>query len=243
MQTEKTKRAIIVGATSGLGRELAMIMAKDGWTIGITGRRLERLLEIQATAPDQFVVQSWDAINGDNEKELETLVEKLGGLDLLVMNSGVAFINRKLKWEHQKTTIDLNVSAFVQITSWAMLYFEEQKRGHIVGISSIASQIGNRMAPTYSASKAFVSNFMEGLRARAGRRKMPIYITDIRPGFVKSEMTDGQKGMFWVAPTNKACRQIYSAIKRRKSVAYITKRWNLIALIFNLMPRSFIKYF
>ena len=243
MQTIDTKRVIIVGATSGIGRELAILMAKDGWKVGITGRRIEKLLELQATAPDQFIVQNWDAATCENERELDTLVEKLGGLDMLVMNSGVAIVNRKLAWDAQKTTIDLNVSAFVQITSWAMLYFENQKRGHIVGISSIASQIGSRQAPSYSASKAFVSNFMEGIRARAGRRRMPIYVTDIRPGFVETEMTDGQKGMFWVAPINKAGRQIYSAIKRKKSVAYITKRWSLIALIFKFVPRSFIKYF
>ena len=243
MQTQNTKKAIIIGATSGIGRELARIMAKDGWQVGITGRRLENLHELQATAPDQFIVQNWDAAMLDNDRELEVLVEKLGGLDLLIMNSGVGMINRKLKWEHQKKTIDLNVSAFVQISSWAMRFFENQKRGHLVGISSVASQVGNRHAAVYSASKAFVSNFMEGLRARAGSRGMPIYVSDIRPGFVETELTAGNKGMFWVQPVDKACRQIYSAIKRRRPVTYITKRWSLVAFVFRWIPRYFLKYF
>ena len=77
---------------------------------------------------------------------------------------------------------------------------------------------------------------MEGLRQKATKLNKQIYITDIRPGLVKTEMAKGE-GLFWVMPVEKTARQIYEAIKRKKKIAYVTKRWKLIAAIIKRMPR------
>lgn len=238
-----TKKAIIVGATSGLGKELAQLFVKDGWQVGITGRRLENLLEIQATAPDKFIVQNWDAAAEDNDKQLDMLLEKMGGLDLLIMNSGIGTPNKYLVFEKERPTIELNVLAFTQIVDWGMRHFIKEKKGQLVGITSIASLRGYKSAPAYNASKAFQASYLEALRQKATSMKLPITVTDIRPGFVETPMTEGQKGMFWVSTCEKAGRQIFSAIKRKASVAYITKRWKIIALFFKLTPRAIYKYF
>jgi short-subunit dehydrogenase len=124
---------------------------------------------------------------------------------------------------------------FVKIASFSFNYFRKQGHGQLVVISSVAALRGNSFAPAYSASKAYVSNYAEGLNIKAGKLKLDIVVTDIRPGFVKTKMAKGE-GQFWVAPVEKAARQIRVAIAAKKRVAYITKRWWLIAAIMKRVP-------
>ena len=120
-----------------------------------------------------------------------------------------------------------------------MNYFERQKSGHIVTISSIAGMRGSRYAPAYNASKAFQSSYIEGMHQRSGTTKLPVFLTDVRPGFVNTAMAKSAKDvkMFWIMPVEKAARQIFQAIERRKKVVYITKRWAFAALLLRLIPK------
>jgi short-subunit dehydrogenase len=163
------------------------------------------------------------------------LVEELGGLDLLVICSGTGDINKPLDFEIEKRTIDVNVTGFTCIADWAFNFFERQKYGHLVVISSIAGLRGDWGAPSYNATKAYQINYTEALRKKAKKTKAQIFVTDIRPGFVDTDMAKGE-GLFWVASVDKAVQQIYSAIKKRKSVKYITKRWYFIAVILKRIP-------
>ena len=144
--------------------------------------------------------------------------------------------NHQLDSQYELQTIDTNVSGFTVMMNAAFKYFKERGHGQIIGISSIAALLGNSGAPAYNASKAFVSNYMDGMRSKAHKENLDITITDIRPGFVATELTDGQKGMFWVASAEKAAEQIIDATKKKKTIAYITKRWSLIALFIKLIP-------
>jgi short-subunit dehydrogenase len=121
-----------------------------------------------------------------------------------------------------------------------MRYFIKQKSGHLVGISSIASIRGNEVAPAYAASKAFVSTYLEGMMRKTAKAHLPIAITDIQPGFVDTPMAKADK-LFWVASPEKAARQIFSAILKKKEKAYITKRWVLVAWVLKLLPRYLYK--
>lgn len=134
---------------------------------------------------------------------LEELIRKMGGMDLIVISSGVGFINPDLNWSLEKEIIDVNVSGFTSMANVAFKYFCKQSSGHIVGISSIAAIRGGGEAPAYNASKAFVSNYMEGLRQKADKLKTPITVTEIQPGFVDTAMAKGE-GLFWVASPEKA---------------------------------------
>ena len=106
----------------------------------------------------------------------------------------------------------------------------------MAAISSVGGLRGNRQAPAYNASKAYQINYMEALRQKAARLKQPVFVTDIRPGLVDTEMAKGE-GLFWVSPVDKAARQIVFAIKRKKKIAYVTKRWWFIAIIMKRIPR------
>ena len=230
-------KAIIIGATSGIGAALAKEMSQNGWIIGLTGRRTEKLKEVQDDLSNQSVIQTMDVnLLEDAREGMLTLIDKMGGVDVIVVNAGVGWTSNK--WEKESKIVLTNVAGCHAVFNAAFHYFAEKGGGHIVGISSISCLRGSSLSPSYSASKAFMSTYLEGLRNRSVRKKFHITVTDIRPGFVKTPMTEQNKSMVWVAPVEKAARQIYSAIKNKRKVVYITKRWWLVAQLLKVVPDS-----
>jgi len=230
------KKAIIIGATSGIGKGLAIILAENGYLVGITGRRNELLEDLKKKRTGSFISSSFDITDTKTAIEkLDELTRQLNGLDLLIISSGTGDINEELNFEIEKRTIDINVSGFTNIADWGFNYFQEQRSGHLVAISSLAGLRGSRHAPSYNATKSYQINYLEGLRQKSTSLRLPIFVTDIRPGFVDTNMAKGE-GLFWVSTVEKAAKQIFTAIKKRKNVAYITKRWRFIAIIIKHMP-------
>ena len=230
------KNAIVIGATSGIGKELAGILADNGYKVGITGRRTELLDRLKSERPDSYFAKAFDVKDTKVvEEKLEELVSELGGLDLLILSSGTGELNDKLDFEVELRTIETNVIGWTFISDWAFKFFEKQKHGHLIAISSIAGLRGSRQSASYNATKAYQINYLEGLRQKATHLREPIYITDIRPGLVNTEMAKGE-GLFWVMPVEKTARQIYKAIMKKKKIAYVTKRWKLIAMIIKRIP-------
>ena len=236
------KKAIVIGATSGIGKELAKIFSQNNYVVGLAGGRTELLSELQKAIPTKTYIKTIDVTQTKEAMHLlEELIEEMGGVDLIVISSGVGFINPELNWEQEKETIDVNVSGFVAMANVAIKHFGKQGSGHLIGISSIAAIRGNGDGPAYNASKAFVSNYLEGLRQKASKMRIPITITDIQPGFVDTAMVNiaamekGQ-GIFWVASPQKAALQIYEAIRNRRKHAYITRRWRIVGWALKVMP-------
>ncbi|MHB1147287.1 MAG: SDR family NAD(P)-dependent oxidoreductase [Lutibacter sp.] len=231
------KNALIIGASSGIGKELAKLLAEDGYKVIITGRREKLLEEIKATNPEKFVVKTHD-VNDlvSNVSLFESLENEFKTIDLIVYSSGVGDPNYELKWEKELPMLQTNVISAVNIYGLAYNFFRKQGFGHLVGISSIASIRGNRHVPAYFASKAFQANYLESLWMKGKRSKAEIYVTDIQPGFVDTSMAIGKT--FWMASAEKATKQIYTAIKKKKKKAYITKRWRLVAFVLKIVPSS-----
>jgi len=229
------KKIIIIGATSGIGRALAILYAKKNFLVGVTGRRRALLDSLQQEFPGNIVTECFDVTGKDNIESIKNLMQQLGGLDLLIYNSGYGEVSENLDWEIDKNTNNINVNGFAEIVNFTFNYFVREGKGHIAATSSIAGNRGNPFAPAYSASKAYMSTYMEGLYLKANRLKLPVYITDIQPGFVKTKMAK-TKHQFWVATADKAARQIFTALENKKRRAYITKRWWLIAKLMKLVP-------
>lgn len=229
------KKAIIIGATSGIGRELAKILSLNNYVVGMAGRRTELLSNLQREISGSYIKRIDVTKSEEAITLLKELIQEMGGMDLIVISSGVGFINPELVWKQEKETIDVNISGFAAIANAAFKYFSNQGSGHIVGISSIAAIRGSGEAPAYNASKAFVSNYLEGLRQKASKSGIAITVTEIQPGFIDTAMAKGE-GLFWVSPPEKAARQILKAINSKKKHAYITKRWRLIALLLKIIP-------
>ncbi len=233
------KKAVIFGATSGIGKALAALLVKDGYKVAITGRREEKLKEIRATNPSQYIIKKHDVTKIEtNSKVLQELQLELQSIDLIVYSSGIATPNYNLDWDKEVPTIETNVIAATHIYGMAYKLFKQQGFGHLVGISSVAGVRGNRHVPAYFASKAFQNNYLESLWMKAKKSKANIYVTDIAPGFVDTKMALGST--FGMASLDKAAWQIFVAIKKRKKKAYITKRWFFIACLMRLMPAKVI---
>ena len=233
------KKVIIIGATSGLGRALAVEMHRRGYIVGATGRRTERLKKLKNELGDRIFIQPMDVSQTEQTRnQLGTLIDQMGGMDIIVLNAGVSNFRDGIDWETERTVVDVNIRGFTALANYAFDYFEELGKGQVVGVSSIAGLFGYGLSSTYNASKAFVSNYLQGYRQRANHSKPDITITELQPGFVKSEMTEGKKGMFWVAETEKAANQMADAVENKRNHAYITKRWRLIAWLVKLTPNG-----
>lgn len=236
------KNAIVFGATSGIGKSLTIILLKNGYNVAITGRRLENLLALKKEYPNQILVKQNDIQEIDDvEKVFNEIVSEFKTIDLVVQSSGVGFVNPKLDWHKEEQTILTNVLGVTKLYILAYKLFKEQQFGHLVGVSSIASIRGSRAAPVYFASKAYQKSYLEGLYIKTKSIKSKkVFITDIRPGFVDTPMALGDT-LFWMVPLEKAANQIYTAIKKKKRVAYVSKRWQLIAWILKIAPASLLK--
>lgn len=229
------KKAIVIGATSGIGNELTKLLISNNYKIGISGRRLNKLKELKNTAPNQVFTSCFDCTTSNNSAKIDELVNLLGGLDLLIFSSGIGELNDTLDIKIELETNKLNVLAFTEVINWSVNYFLKQQKGHFVCISSIAGLRGSKVAPAYNASKAYQINYLEGIRQKIKQTPFPIHITDIRPGFVNTKMAKGE-GLFWVASKKKAAQQIFTAINKKRNISYITKRWFIIALLLKNLP-------
>jgi len=171
------------------------------------------------------------------EKILKDMINEMGGVDLIILSSGVAHPNPKFDWKKEVETIDVNVTGFARMVNVAVHHFTARKKGHLVGITSISGIRGNSVAPAYGASKSFETNYLEAIRHRFAKTNVPVCVTTVQPGFVDTAMAKGD-GQFWVAPVEVASLQILNAIRARKSNVYVTKRWRVIAWFLRVLPDS-----
>ena len=220
-----------------------VLLLQKGYIVGATGRRINLLDDLRDNNPNKIYLKKMDVTKTDDAiKGLNELVTEMNGVDVVVINSGVGLVNPDLDLEKELQTIAVNVTGFVAMANVAYKYFEQQKHGHLVGISSIAGLISNSEAPVYSASKAFEINYLNGLRAKTYKAKLAITITEILPGFVDTPMINKEEA-FWVATPQEAAEQIYTAIDNKKTRAYVTKRWALVAWALKFIPNSVLNRF
>jgi len=237
------KKAIIIGSSSGVGRELAKILVQHNYIVGITGRRENLLNELAAENPDSYVVSSFDLMKTEEIiPSIEKIVADLNGLDLLVISAADMQFDIDLDYAIEYKSNLVNVTAFTVITNWAFKFFRQQNGGHLVALTSVAGFRGWRNNPAYNAGKAYAINYLEGLRNIAGRKKLPITVTNIIPGYLETAMK-GKTFVFWVAPPEKAARIIYSAIRKKRKIAYVYRRWRFGAFIYKHLPNRIIEIF
>ena len=232
---------IIIGATSGIGKALFERYAKDGNRLGIVGRRTNLLEKLSQRYPTNTVTVTADITKQDEIKQANISLQKeLGSIDLAIVCSGTGEINPSLDNDIERPTIDTNVIGWTFVIDTLYHIFEQQGHGHLVAITSLGGLRGEPMSPAYSATKAYQINYMEALRKKAFKAGGKITVTDVRPGLVDTAMAKGE-GLFWVMPVEKVARQICSTIHRKKSKAYVTKRWHFLAIINKNLPFTLYK--
>lgn len=229
-----SKKILIVGGSSGLGRQLAILFARDKNTVAVLARRGQLLTELKLELPG-LIIRQGDISSENISGIIGELIAELKGLDIIIIAASVVHFNKTLAAEQEKDTISVNVNGFTKIVTTAWQYLASSGGGQIVGISSIAAARGNKQAPAYHASKAFQSIYLESLRVRARHEKNNIIVTELVPGYMATEMGKGER-LFWIATVDKAGRQSYSAILKKRKRAFITKRWWFVYHIQRLLP-------
>ena len=216
------KRAVIVGATSGLGLEVARLLLERGWSIGVAGRRVEALEQLRTVAPDRVRVHAIDVTQSDAPDRLHALIDDLGGMDLYFHSSGIGRQNPDLDPSIELSTVRTNGEGFVRMVTAAYRYFRTQGHGHIAAITSVAGTRGMGAAAAYSATKR------EGLR---------LHITDIRPGFVRTALLNPEVRYPMLMEPAPVARRIVDAVERRRRVATIDRRYRALVLLWRLLPQ------
>ena len=213
------KKAIIIGATSGIGQEVAKCLLLEGWKIGVAGRRQSSLENLQRAAPDQIQI------------------DKLGGMDLFLLSSGIGFQNMDLNMEVELNTAHTNVAGFIRMVDTAFTYFKKNGGGHLAVISSIAGTKGLGVAPAYSATKRFQNTYIDALEQLSYLQKLHIRFTDIRPGFVATDLLNDGKHYPLLMDAAEVGRHISWSLKRKQRVAVIDWRYRILVFFWKMIPR------
>lgn len=219
-----------MGASSGIGLEVARLLKQQGWTVGVAARRVELLTEFEASA--QIDVTSEDA-----GEKLRQLIEKTGGMDLYFHASGIGHQNRTLEADIELSTIKTNALGFTRMVGEAYRYFAEQGHGHIAAISSIAGTKGLGPAPAYSATKALQNVYLQALEQQAHQRGLDIAITDVRPGFVDTALLAGDFRYPLMLKPERVAREIVASIDRKRHIRVIDWKYRILTPLWRSLPR------
>ncbi|MBR1655843.1 MAG: SDR family NAD(P)-dependent oxidoreductase [Prevotella sp.] len=230
------KRAIVIGASSGIGFEMSRLLIGKGWTVAVAARRSERLEPLRLLAPERVIPIALDVNQDTAPEQFHELITRLGGVELYIHVAGIGRQNRLLDADIENRTAETNVGGFTRMVGEAFRYMAEHGGGHIAVISSIAGTKGLGPAPAYSATKAFQATYIQSLEQLANSRKLPISFTDIRPGFAETELLSGDNNYPMMMTAEYVARKAVRAIERRKHVAIIDWRYRLLTAGWRCLP-------
>jgi decaprenylphospho-beta-D-erythro-pentofuranosid-2-ulose 2-reductase len=239
--TVQMNKAIVIGASSGIGEAIAKQLAQGGTMVAMVARRLPDLERIAKTMPDKLRPYQHDVQDVDAVSSLfERIVKDLGGVDTVVYSAGAmpTVEEGEYSFDKDRTMVAVNLLGAMAWLNPAAARFEAQRAGTIVGISSIAGERGRRGAPGYCTSKAALSTYLESLRNRCSR--YGVNVVTVKPGFVDTAMTRGKKGLFWLISADQAARQSLALARRGSGASgFVPARWALVAAVVRAIP-SFI---
>jgi len=240
---------LITGASSGLGKGMAIEFAKQGRNLALCARRYENLETLKAELlelnPDINVfIRSLDVNDHDAVFEVfDAFKQDLGRLDRVIVNAGMgkgASVGTGYFHANKQTATTNFVSALAQCEA-AMTIFRAQNSGHLVTISSISAVRGFRRAMTvYAATKAGLTSLSEGIRMDV--MNTPIKVTCIHPGFIRSEINEKVEKVPFIVDTDVGCQAMIKAIEREKASAFVPSwPWALLHWVMRIAPASTIR--
>ena len=230
-------KVVIIGASLGMGLEVAKLLLAEGNTLGVAARREDRLQALKQMAPDRVVTATIDVTAEDAALRLRALIDELGGMDLFFYASGIGKQNRELTPEIELDTVNTNGMGFTRMIGEAYRYFAEKGEGHIAAITSIAGTKGLGPAPSYSATKAMQNTYLQALEQQANARGLKIRFTDIRPGFVDTDLLKGDFHYPLMLKPEKVARKIVRAIKHKRHIKVIDWKYAIMTALWRRIPR------
>ena len=230
-------RVVIIGASSGMGLEVAKLLLEEGHLLGVAARREDRLQALKQLAPDRVETATIDVTAEDAPTRLRALIDRMGGMDLFFYSSGIGKQNRTLTPDIELNTVNTNGMGFTRMVGEAYRYFAERGEGHIAAITSIAGTKGLGPAPSYSATKAFQNVYLEALEQQSNARGLKIRFTDIRPGFVNTDLLNDDFNYPMMLKPDKVARQIVHALHSKRHVKVIDWKYAILTPLWRLLPR------
>lgn len=238
------QRALITGASSGLGRALALWFAKQGVTVYAAARRVEQLESLKAEAPQHIIPMVLDVSDADATNEaVRALDVSCGGLDLVIANAGIGdqMSAEKIEWTRVRKVLDVNVMGAAATLCGALPGMVARKRGHLVGVSSLAASVSLPKTAAYNSSKSFLTGFLESLRLDVEQHG--IAVTVIHPGFVKTEMTAKNKfQMPFLLETDDAAQRVGGAIVRQTRFFSFPWPTAFVVWLAGALPRPILRF-
>lgn len=235
-----TKRAIVVGASSGIGAAIATELASRGYALCLLARRSDVLKERCAAIKESAAAGVPDPIwrQVDVREPLDPalfseIVDELGGLDALVYVAGYMDATQ-YDSQADRATFEVNTLGAMDWLNESARLFESQGSGSLACVSSVAGDRGRRRKLAYCASKAALNTFMEGLRNTLAVKG--VSVTTIKPGFVDTPMTQGLEGMFWVVSPAFVAKTSVDAMEQGRDEIYVPGRWRLVMWIIRTIP-------
>ena len=217
--------------------EVAKLLLAQGCCLGIAARREDRLQALKQMAPDRVETAAIDVTTEDAAVRLHSLIDRLGGMDLFFYASGIGKQNRELTPEIELDTVNTNGMGFTRMIGEAYRYFAEQGAGHIAAITSIAGTKGLGPAPSYSATKAMQNIYLQSLEQQANARNLNIRFTDIRPGFVDTDLLKGNFRYPMMLKPENVARSIVNAINGKRHIKVIDWRYAILTSLWRRLPR------
>lgn len=237
---ESTRRIIIVGASSGIGNTVARDFINMGFRVGVAARSESALKALRELNPNMVEYETIDVTARDAGKRLLGLIKRLGGMDILLLASGVGFQNPDLNMGREINMLETNVVGFARIIATAYRYYRDcptaTTPGQIAAITSVAGTKGIGVAAAYSASKRFQQNYLEALDQLSRKQGVDVVFTDIRPGFIRTPLLDGTTDYIMEMDVEYASKLIEAAVIKRKRVATVDWRWRIVTTLWNMIP-------
>ena len=220
-----------------MGYEVSRLLLAQGYTLGVAARREDRLLALKQEAPDRVEVATIDVTADDAPVRLRELINRLGGMDLYFHVSGIGKQNRTLTEDIELNTVNTNGMGFTRMIGEAYRYFAEHGKGHIAALTSIAGTKGLGPAPSYSATKAMQNVYLQALEQQARSRGLDIHFTDIRPGFVDTDLLKGDFHYPMMLKPQAVARDIVKAIQNKRHVKVIDWKYAILTAMWRRVPR------
>ncbi|MDP0530372.1 SDR family NAD(P)-dependent oxidoreductase [Porphyromonas gingivalis] len=231
----EAKRIVIVGATSGIGLDVARLFISRGWFVGVAGRNTQMLDALKQENPSQVYTAVIDITHSDAPERLSHLIEEMSGMDVYFHSSGIGYNNPQLDETKELDTLRTNGEGFTRMIGAAYRYFRLRKKGQIVAISSVAATRGMGSAPAYSATKRFQMHYLQSIRQLATTDSLHLAVTEIRPGFVDTPLLrDGKYPMLMESKI--VAQAIVKAVIRRKRLLTFDWRYRLLVAFWRMIP-------
>lgn len=229
-------KIVIAGASSGLGFETAKLFISTGWKVSVCARRIDRLKELVDLNPDNVTAYQLDICEDSSPTLLQKILSDGDRIDIYFHVAGIGCHNRELDINKEINTFNTNALGFVKCIDTAYNYFKTVGGGQIAAITSVAGTKGLSAAPSYSATKRMQWHYLQCLAQLSHSSGAGIKITDIRPGFVKTDLLDKKMDYPLLLTPPYAAKIIYKAIIKKKRIKIIDWKYAILVLLWKMIP-------